>query len=324
MRTKQMFAALCVALLITASAAAAPEPAAPLLSFERFTLPNGMRVVLHVDRKLPLVHVNLWYHVGSKNEPPGRTGFAHLFEHLMLQGSKNAPEDYFTLMARIGARGGRDSNGTTSTDRTNYFATAPSGSLDYLLWVHADLLATFPEALTQQKLDNQREVVRNERRQGIDNAPYGRWHKLLLEQLFPARHPYSWPIIGSHEDLQAARLDDVRAFFATYYTPNNLSLVVSGDFDPEEARRLVEKHFAAIAPGPALDRPRFDLPRLDREKVIEVRDRVALERVFIAFPTPQIGGEGERELELTAGILTDGLSSRLTKTLVHERKLCTS
>src|SRR5262249_6272194 len=162
----------------------------------------------------------------------------------------NASEDFFSLMARAGAKGGRDSNGTTQTDRTNYFSTAPSGSLEFMLWVHSDLLATLLDGLTQAKLDNQRDVVRNERRQGVDNQPYGRWYTLFVENLYPAGHPYSWPVIGSHEDLQAASVEDVKAFFRTYYTPNNLSLVISGDFEPARAKALVDKYFGAIPPGP--------------------------------------------------------------------------
>ncbi|MGH9886109.1 MAG: insulinase family protein, partial [bacterium] len=315
-------ALVCAAILGAAPSRAAPRLEVPKVAFEKVVLPNGLQLILHQDKKLPLVHVNLWYHVGSKNEKAGKTDFAHLFEHMMLQGSKNAAEDYSSLMARAGARGGRDSNGTTDTDRTNYFATAPSGSLEFLLWVHSDLLATLPDALTQAKLDNQREVVRNERRQGVDNVPYGRWFVLAVENLFPARHPYSWPVIGSHEDLMAASLDDVKAFFRTFYTPNNLTLVVSGDFDPADAKRLVTKYFGAIPPGPALDRPRRFLPRLDGEKIVEINDRVPQERVFIAWPSPEIGAAGEQELNLASSILSDGLSSRLQKTLIYDRKLC--
>ena len=314
----------CALLLGGGPSRAAPRLEVPKVEFEKVVLPNGLQLILHQDKKLPLVHVNLWYHVGSKNEKVGKTGFAHLFEHMMLQGSKNASEDYFSLMARAGAKGGRDSNGTTNSDRTNYFATAPSGSLEFLLWVHSDLLATLPDALTQAKLDNQRDVVRNERRQGVDNVPYGRWFVLAVENLFPARHPYSWPVIGSHEDLMAASLDDVKAFFRTYYTPNNLTLVVSGDFEPAEAKRLVTRYFGSIPPGPALDRPRRFLARLDGEKIVEVNDRVPQERVFIVWPGPDIGAAGEQELNLASSILTDGLSARLQKTLIYDKKLCSN
>ncbi|HXU69087.1 MAG TPA: pitrilysin family protein [Polyangia bacterium] len=307
-------------------AQAAPPPAAvvPHVQFEKVVLPNGLQVILHVDKKLPLVHVNLWYHVGSKNEAPGRTGFAHLFEHMMLQGSKNAHEDFFTIMARAGAKGGRDSNGTTDPDRTNYFSTAPSGSLEFLLWVHSDLLATLLDGMTQGKLDNQRQVVRNERRQNYENRPYGRWYPTLAENLFPAGHPYSWPTIGAREDLEAASLDEVKAFFRRYYTPSNLSLVVSGDFDPANARRLVEKYFGSIPPGPPLVRPERWVPRLDGEKVVTVEDRVPQARVYVAWPTPAVGDPDEPALTLAGSILSDGLSSRLQKVLVHDRKLCSN
>jgi len=311
---------ITLALILSAAAAgAAPKLEVPELPFEKYALPNGLEVVLHRDDKLPIVHVNLWYHVGSKNEKPGRTGFAHLFEHMMLQGSKNASVDFFTLMQRAGARPGRDSNGTTNTDRTNYFSTAPSGSLEFLLWVHSDLLATLPDALTQAKLDNQRDVVRNERRLSLDNRPYGRWYKLLTENLFPAGHPYSWPVIGSHEDLQAATLEDVTEFFRTYYTPNNLSLVVSGDFESAEAKELVEKYFGSIPPGPALDRPRRWLPTLEGRKIVEVSDRVPHDRLFLGWPAPELGAAGEAELTLVASVLAGGLSTRLEKMLIYEK-----
>jgi zinc protease len=294
----------------------------PAIEFEKYTLPNGMDVILHVDRKLPVVHVNQWYHVGSKNERPGRTGFAHLFEHVMFQGSQNAADDYFRFVERAGANlreGGV--NGTTSTDRTNYFATVPSGNLEYLLWLESDRLATLDEALTQEKLDEQREVVRNERRQGLENQPYGRWYMLLSENLFPADHPYSWPVIGSHEDLQAATLDDVKEFFRRYYTPNNLTLVIAGDFDPAEAKRLVEKYFGAIAGGPALERPARYIPRLSGTKIVEVNDRVPQQRTYFVWPSPRYFESEEPALEMAAAILTDGLSSRLSKALVYDRQI---
>jgi zinc protease len=296
-----------------------------MVAFETFTLSNGLQVVLHQDRKLPIVHVNLWFHVGSKNEKAGRTGFAHLFEHMMFQGSQNAPQDYFTYAERAGANlaeGGV--NGTTDNDRTNYFITVPSGSLEFVLWLEADRLATLAEAITKEKLDNQRDVVKNERRQGLENTPYGRWFKLVAENLFPAGHPYSWTVIGSHEDLTAASLEDVRDFFKTYYTPNNLSLVVAGDFDPAEARRLVEKYFGDIPAGPPLDRPRLWIPTLTGEKVIEATDRVPQERVYMVWPSPPLYSPGDAQLDLASLILTDGLASRLSKVLVYERQLCST
>ena len=198
---------------------------APKVEYEKYTLPNGLQVILHIDRKLPIVHINHWFHVGSKVEQPGRTGFAHLFEHLMFEGSKHAPGGYFKYIEQAGGNlreGGV--NGTTSYDRTNYFSTVPSGNLKHVLWLESDRIATLPNALTSENFENQREVVRNERRQTMENQPYGRWLSLINEHLYPAGHPYVWPIIGSHEDLEAATIEDVTDFFKMYYTPNNLSL----------------------------------------------------------------------------------------------------
>jgi len=322
---------IALALLLPIAAAgpgAAEAPAAsdvPRVEFEKYTLPNGLEVILHVDRKLPVVHVNQWFHVGSKNEKAGRTGFAHLFEHMMFQGSANAKEEYFSYVERAGANlfeGGV--NGTTNTDRTNYFATVPSANLENLLWLESDRLATLLEVTDQAKLDNQRDVVKNERRQGLENVPYGRWFELMAESLFPTGHPYSWPVIGSMADLSAASLDDVKEFFRTYYTPNNLSLVIAGDFDPGEAKRLVEKYFGPIPPGPALARPQQWIPKLDGEKVIEVADRVPQERVYIAWPSPPIYAEGDAALDLASFVLTDGLASRLQKALVYDTQLATA
>ena len=309
--------------------AAPPRPAAPAalpkVEFEKYVLPNGLQVIRHGDRKLPIVQVNQWCHVGSKNERTGRTGFAHLFEHMMFQGSKNASKDYFVYAEKAGANlaeGGV--NGTTNNDRTNYFATVPSGNLEDILWLESDRLATLADALTKEKLDNQRDVVKNERRQGLENTPYGRWFKLVTENIHPAGHPYSWTVIGSHEDLTAASLDDVKDFFRTYYTPNNLSLVIAGDFDPAEAKRLVEKYFGGIPAGPPLDRPTLWIPTLDRERIIEATDRVPQDRTYMTWPSPQVFGPGDAELDLTSLILTDGLSARLNKVLVYDKQLCTA
>jgi zinc protease len=299
------------------------ESSIPKIQFEKYRLSNGLEVILHVDRKLPVVHVNQWFHVGSKNERIGRSGFAHLFEHMMFQGSKNVPGEYFTVVERAGANlfeGGI--NGTTNWDRTNYFATVPSGNLETLLWLESDRLATLTDALTKEKLDNQRDVVKNERRQGLENQPYGRAFKLIFENSFPFHHPYANDVIGTHEDLTAASLDDVKDFFKTYYTPNNLSLVIAGDFDPAETKRLIEKYFGTIPAGQALDRPPRDLPRLNGEKRIEVSDRVPQERTYFAWHTPAFFDAGDAELELASSILTDGLSSRLNKLLVYDKQLC--
>ena len=295
----------------------------PKIELEKFTLPNGLQVILHVDRKLPMVHVNCWYHVGSKNERAGRTGFAHLFEHMMFEGSKNANGKYFSFIEKVGAnlfQGGV--NGTTSEDRTNYFETVPSANLEYVLWIESDRLATLTDVLTKEKLDNERDIVKNERRQGLENQPYGRAFMLMQQNLFPSGHPYSHDVIGSHEDLTAATVDDVTEFFKTYYTPNNLSLVITGDFDPAEARRLVTRYFGPIPPGPPLDRPKHWIPTLDAPKVIEVNDHVPQERTYLAWPSPALFDPDDGTLDLVSLIFTDGLSARLNQSLVYDKQLC--
>jgi zinc protease len=322
--------ALVAAAAPLAAQASGPKPAeagkVPEIAFEKYTLSNGLNVILHVDRKLPIVHVNQWYHVGSKNEKEGRTGFAHLFEHMMFQGSKNATGEYFVYAEKAGANlreGGV--NGTTNFDRTNYFATVPSGNLENLLWLESDRLSTLLDVTDEKKLDNQRDVVKNERRQGLENQPYGRWFKLVYENVYPAGHPYSWHPIGSQEDLSAASLEDVKEFFRRYYAPNNLSLVIAGDFDPAEAKRLVEKYFGTIPAGSVLlDRPQQFIPNVPGEKIVEALDRVPQERVYMAWPVPEYFAPGEADLELAGLILTDGLASRLQKALVYDKPLATA
>src|SRR5512141_1535802 len=206
-------------------AAAAPLPP---INYTEFKLKNGLRVILHEDHSTPIVGVNLWYHVGSKNERPGRTGFAHLFEHMMFQGSKHYDQVYFGPLQAVGGR----LNGSTSMDRTNYWETVPSNYLELALWMESDRMGYLLPAMTQAKLDNQRDVVKNERRQSYENRPYGKADELLLSLMYPPNHPYSWPVIGSMEDLSAASLTDVSDFFKMYYAPNNASLCVAGDFNP--------------------------------------------------------------------------------------------
>jgi len=295
---------------------------APEIKFEKYRLANGLQVILHQDRKLPVAHVNLWYHVGSKNEKERRTGFAHLFEHMMFQGSKNANGEYISFIEKAGANlreGGV--NGTTSFDRTNYFETVPSESLEYALWLESDRMGYLTDVLTQEKLDNQRDVVKNERRQSYENVPYGRALQMIFENLFPKGHPYSWLVIGSQEDLTAASVEDVKEFFKSYYTPNNCSLVIAGDFEVEETKRLVEKYFGSFEPGPSLERPRLWVPKLDGEKRIEVADRVPQERVYVVWPTPGYFQPGDAELDLASRILSQGKNSRLYKTLVYDKQI---
>ncbi len=304
-------------------ASTAPASDVPKIEFEKYTLPNGLQVILHVDRKLPMVHVNNWYHVGSKNERVGRTGFAHLFEHMMFEGSKDANTKYFTFVEKAGANlfeGGV--NGTTDVDRTNYFESVPSGNLEYVLWLESDRLATLTDVLTKEKLDNERDIVKNERRQGLENQPYGRAFMLMTENVFPSGHPYAHTVIGSHEDLTAASVDDVKDFFKTYYTPNNLSLAITGDFDKAEAKRLIEKYYGSIPPGPALDRPKHWVSQLSAPKIIDVKDHVPQERTYFAWPSPAFFDPDDANLDLVALVLTDGLSSRLNKSLVYDKQLC--
>jgi len=300
-----------------------PQSAAPEIAFEKHILPNGLQLILHVDRKLPVVQVNLWFHVGSKNDRVGRSGFAHLFEHVMFAGSKNASQRWDVYAEKAGANISEEGGGaTTDWDRTNYRIAVPSANLEYALWLESDRVATLAEAVTKERFEIERDGVRNQNREFLENQPYGRWWKLVFGNLYPYRHPYANDGAGTHEDLLAATVEDVKEFFRTYYTPNNLSLAVVGDFDPAEAKRLVEKYFGGIPAGPALDRPPRWIPTLDGERVIEVRDRVPQERTYFAWPSPAWFDPGDAELELASTILTDGLSSRLNKILVYEKRLC--
>jgi zinc protease len=296
-------------------AAAAPKIDIP---FERYVLANGMRVILHVDRTSPLVAVNVRYHVGSKDEKPGRTGFAHLFEHLMFMGSKNAP--YPSFDALMEAWGGHN-NGTTNTDRTNYYEVGPSNLLETFLWLEADRLATLPEVITAEELGKQRLVVQNERRQSYENRPYGKAQLLLPEALYPAGHPYRWPTIGSHQDLEAARVEDVRDFFQRFYVPANASIVVAGDFDPALARKLVDKYFGWQPTRPVPPKGSAPLPVLAKDKPLETEDRVALPRLYLAWHSPALFAPGDADLDLGAAILGSGKTSRLYRTLVFDRKI---
>ncbi|HEX8203961.1 MAG TPA: pitrilysin family protein, partial [Isosphaeraceae bacterium] len=255
-------------------------PQVPDLKVEKYTLPNGLEVLLHEDHTIPVVGVNIWYKVGSKDEKTGRTGFAHLFEHLMFQGSQHHDDEYFGPLEQLGA----EINGSTSTDRTNYYETVPANVLERALWLESDRMGFLLPALTQGKLDNQRDVVKNERRQRVDNVPYGQSMEKLLEALYPADHPYHHSVIGSMADLSAASREDVAAFFRAYYNPNNASLCIAGDFRPEEAKALVEKYFGSLPRGPEVKRPEPRRPRLEEPKHLTMTDRVALARAQLVWP----------------------------------------
>jgi zinc protease len=295
-------------------AAAAPLPP---IKYTEFKLKNGLRVILHEDHSTPIVGVNLWYHVGSKNEVPGKTGYAHLFEHMMFQGSKNYDDDYFKPIQEAGGT----LNGSTNSDRTNYFEVVPSNFLELALFMEADRMGGLLDVLNEAKLANQRDVVKNEKRQNYDNQPYGLIGAKINETLYPADHPYHWLTIGSLDDLTAASREDIAAFFRTYYTPRNASLAIAGDFNPVQARRLVEKHFGKIPGGPAITRPHPAQPRLDESKEIVMQDRVALPRLYLVWPTIPAYDKDEPATDTLADILGGGKSSRLYKTLVYDRQI---
>ncbi|HYJ47635.1 MAG TPA: pitrilysin family protein [Pyrinomonadaceae bacterium] len=299
--------------------AQAPPQTYPKLNFEKYKLKNGLDVILVEDHRLPLVAVNLWYHVGPANEKAGRTGFAHLFEHMMFQGSKHVGDDaHFKLLEGAGAS---DINGTTGFDRTNYFETLPSNQLELALWLESDRMGYLLDTLDNRKLANQRDVVRNERRQSRENVPYGLVNEGLYHQLFPKTHPYYGVVIGSHADIEAARLADVREFFKLYYTPNNASLAIVGDIDKTKARALVEKYFGPIPPGQPVPKIEAVTPAITSERRAVVTDQVELPRVYMAWITDPIYKPGNAEADLLARILGGGKYSRLYKRLVYDRQI---
>jgi zinc protease len=289
----------------------------PKLNYEEFRLKNGMRVIMHLDKSTPIVAVNLWYHVGSKNEVVGRTGFAHLFEHMMFQGSKNYNDDYFRPLQEAGA----NINGTTNADRTNYFEVLPSNFLELALFMEADRMGGLLDAMTQEKLDNQRDVVKNERRQRYDNQPYGTAGEKIAALMYPADHPYSWTTIGSLTDLSNASQDDVKAFFRQYYVPNNTSLVIAGDFDPKQARTWVEKYFGTIPTGSEIKRPAPAMPKLDGEIRKSFEDSVQLPRLYMVWHSVPQGTADEPALDLLGSILSSGRGSRLQSNLIFGKQM---
>ncbi|HXL84248.1 MAG TPA: pitrilysin family protein [Casimicrobiaceae bacterium] len=297
-----------------ASLASAETP--PSIPYEKYRLANGLEVILSQDRTLPLVAVDIWYHVGAANEEPGRTGFAHLFEHMMFTGSKHVPRGVADKL--LEGVGGTDSNASTSFDRTNYFDTVPSNQLELALWIHADRMGYLLDSLDQAALSNQQDVVRNERRQSYENRPYGIVDEAVFHALFPPGHPYRPAIIGSHVDIQAAALADVRDFFKRYYRPNNATLTLVGDFDTAVAKRLVQKYFGSFKRGPEVPKPVVVTPALTSEKRLTVSDQIELERLDLAWLTAPKFKPGDAELTIAGYILAGGKSSRLYKKLVYE------
>ena len=289
----------------------------PELKFEKHVLPNGLNVILLEDHSLPVVAVNVWYHVGSKNEKPGKTGFAHVFEHLMFQGSLHHNMLFEEGIKKIGG----ENNGSTSADRTNYWENVPSNYLEKILWLEADRMGNLLPAIDQKRLDIQRDVIKNERRESYDNQPYGRAYEMLLALLYPKDHPYSWPGIGSMEDLSAASIEDVSEFFRKYYAPNNASLCIAGDFDPALAKAWAEKYFGQIPSGPPIDRLKSWLPILTEVKRTEAEDNIVMPRLYMAWHTPAYYTPGDAEFDILASILSSGKSSRLYKTLVYDKQI---
>jgi zinc protease len=286
------------------------------LPYIKRTLANGLDVIVHQHRQLPMVAVNVWYHVGSKNERPGHTGFAHLFEHLMFEGSQHHDRGYFQPLQQAGGL----INGSTNTDRTNYWEVVPTGALELALWMESDRMGYLLPALTREKFENQRDVVLNERRQNYENRPYGLAGMAISAALFPPDHPYHWVTIGSADDLRAASLDDVRDFFATYYHPGNASLALAGDIDPSEAFDLADRYFGEIPSGPPPSP--IHPPGLRKEPVrLFFEDRIELPRVYLAWHSAAMFAEHDAELDLASDIIGHGKTSRLYRALVYERQI---
>jgi zinc protease len=286
------------------------------IPYEKYVLDNGLTLIVHEDHKAPIVAVNVWYHVGSKNEKPGRTGFAHLFEHLMFNGSENFDDDYFQAMAKIGAT---DLNGTTNEDRTNYFQNVPVSALDTALWMESDRMGHLLGAVTQEKLDEQRGVVQNEKRQG-ENQPYAVSYEMITEAVYPKGHPYSWTVIGKMEDLDAAEMENVQQWFKDYYGAANAVIVVAGEIDAETAKAKVEKYFGDIPPGPPVKRPGVMIAKRSGTIRQSVEDRVPHSRVYKVWNVPQWSSQDHDYLELVAAVLAEGKTSRLYKRLVYDEQ----
>jgi zinc protease len=325
-----MIAALIAMLSVVAPPGAVPPqpppppvPDLPQIAFEKYALPNGLEVILHEDHRMPEIAVDVWYKVGARDEAPGRTGFAHLFEHVMFQGTKHIPEDkHFEYLQKAGAS---SVNGSTSHDRTNYFEVVPANQLELALWLESERMGfLLDRAGFKETVDNQRDVVKNERRQRYENRPAGLISKVLLESLYPPDHPYYHQVIGSMEDLTAASVNDVKAFFRTYYAPGNATLVVAGDFDRAKTKQLIEQYFAPIPAGDAITRRPAPEVRLAATKRIAMEAKIQQPQLYVSYPTPANFAPGDRELDLLGMALAGGKSSRLYKRLVYDMKIAQS
>jgi len=293
----------------------------PLVQFETYTLPNGLTVTLARDTRLPTVAINLWYHVGAANETAGRSGFAHLFEHLMFQGSKHRQGNEQDFGGLLESAGSSDLNASTWNDRTNYYETLPANQLELALWLESERMAFLLDGLDRTKLDTQRAVVRNERRQSVENTPYGKADVRMVELLFPSPHPYHGAVIGSHEDLEAATLDDVKAFFRTFYVPSNASLVIAGDFEPARARALVQKYFGPMPRAPRPPAPAVRTVPITRQVRETLTDDVQLSRLLVGVIAPAPGSDEAFAYDVVQEILSGGKTSRLYRSLVFERRV---
>jgi zinc protease len=312
------FVSIC-ALIAAAAAIPASAQSVPKLQFEKLTLPNGLQVILHEDHSTPIVVANTWYRVGSGDERPGRTGFAHLFEHLMFMGSQNVPQGQFDKwLEAVGA----DNNGSTDFDRTNYYEQLPSNALPLALWLDADRMGNLLPVMDQAKLDLQRDVVKNERRQRYDNVPYGRANETIWATLFPTGHPYHWPPIGSMADLSAATLEDVKQFFRTYYAPNNATLVIAGAFQRDSALAWVNRYFGGIPRGPAVPAPP-PLPAVTvpRDTFLVLEDKVTLPRLYETWHSVKLFHPDDAVLDVLADVLAGDKNSRLYKRLVFDMQV---
>jgi zinc protease len=315
-RTKPVLVAISYLIGAILAASLAEGQATPRIQFEKYTLPNGLEVILHEDHSTPIVAVDTWYHVGSGDEQVGRTGFAHLFEHIMFMGSQHVPVGVFDQM--LEAAGG-DNNGSTTEDRTNYYEILPSNALSLALWLDSDRMGFLLPTMDLAKVNLQRDVVKNERRQRVDNVPYGRADEVILAALYPKSHPYSWPVIGSMADLSAASLADVQNFFRTYYAPNNATLVIAGDFEPAATKRLVAQYFGGIARGPAIQRRTTVPPVLiPRDTFLVLEDRVQLPRLFYTWHSVKDFSKDDAALDILAQVIAGGKNSRLYKKLVYD------
>ena len=292
----------------------------PKIEYEKFTLDNGLTVIVHEDKKVPMVAVNVWYHVGSKNEKPGKSGFAHLFEHLMFNGTENYNNEYFEPFEKIGAT---SQNGTTNSDRTNYFQNVPTNAIDLALWMESERMGHILGVIDKEKLDEQRGVVQNEKRLG-ENRPYGKARERLSQATYPKGHPYSWTVIGSMEDLNAATLDDVQEWFKSYYGPNNAVLVLAGDIDLETAKEKVNEYFGDIPSGPSFVKPRTWIAKRTEDTRDTMEDDVSQSLIYMIWNVPELGSYEASALELAAGTLSGGKNSPLYKELIYEQQIATS